>query len=140
MLICFLCTYYTKHLAFRPLQTPQLTGVVIHRPDETAPRRAVLKQDRKDLFWNVPFQYVALKNVICCINSHLSFAFYTKNQPSNNLTIAVFGLEMSSFTSFGGLARCGLLFRLQIGFGPCVRHDTPDTLDDRRERLIWLGN
>ena len=33
---------------------------------------------------------------------------------------------MSSFTPFGGLARCGLLFRLQIGFGPRVRHDTPD--------------
>ena len=75
MLICFLCAYYTKHLAFRPLQTPQLTGVVIHRPDEIAPRRTILQQDRKNFFWNVPFQYVARKDAICRFNFHLSFAF-----------------------------------------------------------------
>ena len=63
-----------------------------------------------------------------------------KNQPSNDLTMAGFELEMSSSAPLGGLARCGLLFRLQIGFGPCVRHDTPDALNDRRERLVWLGN
>lgn len=85
MLICFLCAYYTKHLAFRPLQTPQLTGVIIHRPDEIAPRRAVLQQDRKNLCWNVPFLYVARKGAICRFASHSSFAFwaivYQKNNP-----------------------------------------------------------
>ena len=85
MLICFLCAYYTKHLAFRPLQTPQLTGVVIHRPDAITPRRAVFQQDRQHLFWNVPFPYIALEGTICRFASHSSFAFwaivYQKNNP-----------------------------------------------------------
>ena len=85
MLICFLCAYYTKHLAFRPLQTPQLTGVVIHRPDEIAVHRAVLQQDRKNLCWNVPFLYVARKGAICRFASHLSFAFWAIVYQKNNL-------------------------------------------------------
>ena len=34
-------------------------GVVVRRPDEIAARRSVLQQNRKHLFRNVPFQYVA---------------------------------------------------------------------------------
>ena len=113
MLICFLCAHYTKHLAFRPLQTPQLTGVIIHRPDEIAVHRAVLQRNCKHLCWNIPFLYTTLENAICRFNFHLSFAFqailyFKKNRPQNNLSIAGFELEMSSSAPFGGLARCGM--------------------------------
>ena len=76
-----------------------------------------------------------LSVALALIHLSLSGQYYTKNHTPYDLPMAVVEIEMSSFAPFGGLARCGLLFRLQIGFVPCVRHDTPNALDDRRERL-----
>ena len=64
-------------------------GVVVSRPDEIAPRRAVLQQDRKNLFWNVPFQNIALKlRAICRFIVHSAarhfMAYIIPNQFGEN--------------------------------------------------------
>ena len=57
----------------------------LRRPDEITPRRAVLQQDRKNLFRNVPFQNVARENARCQFTSHSPLAFrailYQKTSP-----------------------------------------------------------
>ena len=60
-------------------------GVVVRRPDEIAARRAVFQQDRKNLFWNVPFQNVARESAKCRFIVHSSFAFWMILYKNTNL-------------------------------------------------------